>query len=123
MEVLLKILSNGGPKEESGKKKTRKTKDPNAPKRGKNAYMLWLAENRSRITSALVEAGKDSKVSEVSKVAGEEWKALSDDEKMPYQKEAAEQKAAYQKAMEEYTPSARVEKYDPEDYPAAPEGL
>jgi len=122
VEVLLKILANGGPKEESGKRKTRKTKDPNAPKRGRNAYMLWLGENRSRIKEALVEAGKDSKVSEVSKVAGEEWKGLSEDEKLPYQKQAAEEKVAYQKAMEEYTPSVRVEKYDPEDYPTAPEG-
>lgn len=44
--------------------------DPNAPKRGASAYMLWLKDNRSRITKPGMS------VIDVSKQAGVEWNAV-----------------------------------------------
>lgn len=65
--------------------------DPNAPKRGKSAYMFWLADNRPRLTKPGMS------VVDVTKAAGEEWKTVSAQEKAKYEKMAAEDKKRYEK--------------------------
>ena len=60
--------------------KTKKIKDPSAPKRATSAYLLWLNENRDTIISE--HFGEDEltgreKVSKVGKKAGELWKAMN----------------------------------------------
>merc|ERR1712187_458425 len=83
-------------KAKDGKKK----KDPNAPKRpGGGAYGVWLAENRPKIVSSLPQGHK---MTDVAKAAGEQWKALSDAAKKPYEAKYAKKQEEYEKAMEDY---------------------
>merc|ERR1712113_789041 len=83
-------------KAKDGKKK----KDPNAPKRpAGGAYGVWLAENRPKIVSSLPQ---DHKITDVTKAAGVQWKALSDVAKKPYEDKNKQKQADFVKAMEEY---------------------
>ena len=99
------------------KTKTKKSKDPLKPKRGQTAYFIWLGENRSRIKT---ELGEDSKVQEVAKEAGRQWKEISTEDKAPFEAKSKEDRARYQKEMESYEPSEPKDAYDAEDYPEAP---
>lgn len=88
--------------EEDGKKK-RKKKDPNAPKKALSAFILFSNAKRAEVTAELKAANPDMKgVAEVGKKLGEMWKALSDAEKEPFNKMAADDKERYAKAMEDY---------------------
>uniref|UniRef100_A0A914YY76 HMG box domain-containing protein n=1 Tax=Panagrolaimus superbus TaxID=310955 RepID=A0A914YY76_9BILA len=77
-------------------KKTAKrgNKDPNAPKRGKSAYFIWLAENRARLTKPGMG------VTDVAKAAGVEWGQIGD--KTKWEKLAAEDKKRYEREMAAY---------------------
>ena len=111
-------------------RKPRKTKqrDPDAPKRPASAYMLWLNENRASIKDELLITNPDAKITDVTKRAGELWKALTDDEKAPHQKAFEALREKYHEAMKIYKPNhvvankSKVVKYDAEDIPDAPEG-
>ncbi|GMT36613.1 hypothetical protein PFISCL1PPCAC_27910, partial [Pristionchus fissidentatus] len=72
----------------------RAKKDPNAPKRGASAYMLWLKDNRTRLTKPGMS------IIDVSKAAGVEWNAVKD--KSKWEKAAAEDKKRYEKEMVSY---------------------
>merc|ERR1712070_953270 len=86
-------------------KEGKKEKDPNKPKApAGGAYGVFLAENRAKIVASLP---KDHKITDVSKAAGEEWKALSDADKKPYQDKYAIKSEEYKKAMEEYKANAK----------------
>jgi len=80
-------------------KKTRKTsdKDPNAPKKGKSAYIFFCAAMRPQVKEELGEEGKSSIMAEL----GKRWKELKDDddradELAKYTKMAADDKARYE---------------------------
>lgn len=79
-------------------KKSKKVRDPNKPKRSKNAFMLFSAAKRAEIK----EANPDMKSTDISKELGVLWKALSDDDKKPFEQQAANEKDAYDKAMKAY---------------------
>lgn len=81
---------------------TKKTKDPNAPKRSMNAYMYWLADNRADITATLKP---DEKYTEVLKKAGVLWGELKKPAKKKYETKAEKAKATYQKELAEYEAS------------------
>ena len=107
---------SSGPKKPRVKKEkaAKKEKAPKAP-RGKNAYMFYLESRRAAINAEILAAGtaegasqdaKDKltktgkvKVSEVTKVAGAEWKALDADAKKPFEAQSAADKAAKQEAF------------------------
>lgn len=59
------------------KRTSKKKKDPNAPKRPLTAYMIFSQEHRQEVR----EENKDAKIGEISKILGERWKKLSDEEK------------------------------------------
>jgi len=81
-------------------KEGKKKKDPNAPKKpAGGGYGAFLAENRAKIIQSL-PAGH--KITDVSKAAGTQWKALSDAAKKPYEATYQKKQAAYKTAMEEY---------------------
>ncbi|XP_031557344.1 FACT complex subunit SSRP1-like isoform X2 [Actinia tenebrosa] len=80
----------------SSSKKGKKKKDPNAPKRAMSAYMLWLNDTRQQIK----DENPGISVTEVSKVAGEKWKVLTD--KSKWEKLAAVEKEKYQEKMKNY---------------------
>ena len=52
---------------DSPKRHVKKLKDPNAPKKPRSAYILWVTENRAKI------AEEGMKPAEVMKKAGEMW--------------------------------------------------
>merc|ERR1712176_1669469 len=76
----------------------KREKDPNAPKKPQSAYWIWLGENRPALMKQV--GGKD--VTQVSKLAGEKWKALDAKLKAPFEKKAKDLKDAYDKALKEY---------------------
>jgi structure-specific recognition protein 1 len=78
----------------SPKKAKRAKKDPNAPKRAQSAYMIWLAENRARMTKPGMG------VTDVAKKAGEEWRKLGD--KTKWEKQAGKEKERYDREMAAY---------------------
>jgi structure-specific recognition protein 1 len=72
----------------------RAKKDPNAPKRGQSAYMLWLNANRKSITKPGMG------VTDVAKAAGAEWGKLKD--KTKWEAMAAADKKRYEAEMAKY---------------------
>mmetsp|Transcript_21745 Transcript_21745/g.37073 ORF Transcript_21745/g.37073 Transcript_21745/m.37073 type:complete len:190 (+) Transcript_21745:92-661(+) len=80
----------GGAKNEKSKKK----KDPNAPKAASSAWMLFLAENR--------EKKVDIQPKELMKLMSIEWKGMSDAQKKKYVDMAAKDKLRYQAEKEKY---------------------
>ncbi|EGD99479.1 nucleosome binding protein [Trichophyton tonsurans CBS 112818] len=85
------------PKEKTTTRKTKrgvekKKKDPNAPKRGLSAYMIFANEQRA----AVREENPNITFGQVGKVLGERWKALSDKQRVPYEEKAATDKQRYE---------------------------
>jgi len=84
----------------SGKpfKATKKPKDEKAPKRAQTAYFLFTASRRA----SLKAANPEMKVTQLAKLMGAEWKALSEDAKKPFTAKAAKAKETYTAAMATY---------------------
>ena len=87
----------GRPLGSKGKKK-KIEKLPGAPDRPQNAYMLYLADYRRTHAETI------SKIpaKEVSKIVGERWKALTEEEKAMYEERAEKESEAYQVALAEF---------------------
>uniref|UniRef100_A0A914H0T7 FACT complex subunit SSRP1 n=1 Tax=Globodera rostochiensis TaxID=31243 RepID=A0A914H0T7_GLORO len=83
-------------KKDKDGKKGEKKKDPNAPKRNQSAFFLWQSENRPQIKKP-----GDSVVDTAAR-AGQMWKAMSADEKQPYEQKAKDDKERYEREMSEY---------------------
>jgi hypothetical protein len=97
-------------------KKARKTsdKDPNAPKKGKSAYIFFCAAMRPQVKEDLGEEGKSSIMAEL----GKKWKELKDDddradELAKYTKMAADDKLRYEDEKENGKSAEPVEKKQP----------
>ena len=80
-------------------KTQKKKKDPNEPKRPRSAYNFYAMDARSKIVAA---AGVTSTFGNVNTQLGDQWKAMTAKEKLPYdemalddKKRYAEEKAAY----------------------------
>ena len=85
-----------------------KKKDPNAPKRGKSAYLLFCADQRDAVKS---ELGKESKATDITKELGARWNVLkastkASDKKIlaSYEKSAVADKERYEEEKNMYTP-------------------
>merc|ERR1719282_1206884 len=82
-------------------------KDKDAPKRPSGGgYGQFLAENREKIVKSL-PAGSNV-ISDTAKAAGAQWKALSEDQKKPYDDKFIEK-------MEEYKANQAAEKEGEEE--------
>ncbi len=108
---------SSGPKKPRAKKEkpAKKEKAVKAP-RGKNAYMFYLESRRAAIVAEIKAAAEADgaseeakakltakgsvKVSEVTKIAGAEWKQLDESAKAPFVKQSADDKAAKLAAFE-----------------------
>ncbi|XVF51352.1 hypothetical protein PTKIN_Ptkin04bG0178300 [Pterospermum kingtungense] len=77
-------------------KKTKKEKDPLKPKQPMSAFFLFSNERRA----ALLAENKN--VLEVAKIAGEEWKNMTEKQKRPYEEMAKKNKEKYMLEMEAY---------------------
>ena len=124
-----------------GRRTTKEPRDPNLPKRPKNAFMLFSESVREEVKAVLIAKSDDGKirVADISKVCGERWKALTAEDKKPFEEANAEAKADYEKAMEAYyeqfpdkkagggakrTPKAKKAAFSVEDgLPTTPEGF
>jgi hypothetical protein len=86
-------------------KRSKKNKDPNAPKRPMSGYMLWLNENRTKIGEEFFPdlTGKD-KVTNTAKKAGSIWTQLTDEEKAPYNELFEVARTKYHILKAEYVP-------------------
>ena len=80
-------------------KGTKKKKDPNAPKAPSNAYFIYVREKREEFKAK----HPDAKTTEITSGLAQQWKAMTDSEKAPFQKLAAADKVRYTKEMEDYT--------------------
>ena len=106
-------------------RKTKGKKDPLAPKKAINAYMLWLADNRSTIKASLLAKGEDAKPKDVLVEAGVQWTLVEEEERTPFNEAYEADKLRYAEEMESYSPSpvpTPDEDYDSMDIPDAPEG-
>ena len=79
-------------------KKQKREKDPNKPKRPQTAYFLYLGDHRAQIK----EENPEAKVTEIAKIASENWKTLDEEQKQYYMKKAEEAKEEYKRQMEAY---------------------
>jgi len=80
-------------------------KDPNKPKRGLSAYLIFVNEQRPSLTKEGYE------MLEVAKKAAEMWSKLSDGQKVPYQKKAKKSKAEAEAALEKYQKTKKYKDY------------
>ena len=99
--------------------------DPNAPKRGKSAYLFFCNAMRDKVKKTL---GSDSKATDVTRELGVQWNTLKEDtsrrkELAKYETMAAEDKSRYEKERDTYVPdeSALITK-KPRRVKAAPTG-
>ena len=84
------------------KVRKRKTKDPNAPKRPKTSFLMFAEEHRASAVRALPTCHT---FGDVGRKLGEQWRALTEEERGVYTARAAEARAAYERARTEYTPN------------------
>jgi len=94
------------PVDPNSKKAKRATKDENAPKRPKNAYMLYAGEVRETVKAEL-EAARENpemkiRMADISRKTGEKWNKLNAELKAPYEQQAALAKEKYTRAKEIY---------------------
>lgn len=83
---------------ETKKRTTRKKKDPNAPKRALSSYMFFANENRDIVRSE----NPDVTFGQIGRLLGERWKALTPEDKEPYDAKAAADKKRYESEKELY---------------------
>mmetsp|Transcript_20479 Transcript_20479/g.78519 ORF Transcript_20479/g.78519 Transcript_20479/m.78519 type:complete len:326 (-) Transcript_20479:1815-2792(-) len=79
-------------------KKVKKPRDPNMPRRYQNAYFHFQNEKRKE----LKEQSPELTGREVQAKVSELWRALSDEDKKPYQELESVQKEVYEIAMAKY---------------------
>lgn len=132
-------IGTGEPK----KRKPKKEKNTNKPPRVKNAYMFYLEENRDELKEQLSsgkhvdifkppteEADNGGQftvpVSSIAKLAGQKWKAMSEEERAPYveKNQAAKLEAAHawDAKMEAESQNNNEETHEEEQADSIPEG-
>ena len=90
-----KSSGDGGEKKPAKKKKE---KVPGQPKRNLSSYFIYVRENREKV----IADNAGISVTEITKILGAQWKALSAEEKAPYEEKAAEDKVRYAREMDEF---------------------
>jgi len=94
-----------------------KEKKQNKGKRPLSAYMFFSQDWRERIKAENPEAG----FGELGKLLGAKWKEMDDEEKKPYQEQAAADKIRIEKERESTTKETKEkkEKKEASDAPSA----
>jgi len=98
--IIMDIGSNSSANSSAGttKKSRKKRKDPQAPKRASNAYMIFCKERRAK----LKEERPDLPFGKLGARLGEMWRMLSAEEKRPYELRASGDRDRYKKEMTSY---------------------
>jgi hypothetical protein len=91
----------------------KKLKDPNAPKRGRSAYIFFCSKNREKAKERL---GEGAKATEVTSELGKMWNELKASTKkadkaalLGFEAEAAEDKSRYDEEKKDYQPPSDEE--------------
>jgi len=92
----------GGGSGGGGRGRGRKSKDPARPKKALSAYTCFVKHERAQLT----EASPDLPFSEVGRLLGQRWKALSDSERAVYEQMAARDKQRHAAEVASYVPPA-----------------
>ncbi|KAJ2844330.1 non-histone protein [Coemansia brasiliensis] len=100
---------------EPGGRKPRAEKDPNAPKRPANAFVLYCQVERPNIKSA----GTELSSSELTRSMGVKWRGLPKDEKQKYYDLYEREMARYQREMDSYKGSIAAKLEEPRSSPLA----
>jgi len=79
-------------------KKARKKKDPNAPKGSQTAFLFFSADKRAEVRAENPEL----KMTEIAQQLGTRWKAMSSEDKAPYDEQARADKERYATEMVAY---------------------
>lgn len=96
MELLEQYLHFKEAAEKEEKKKKKKEKDPLKPKQPMSAFFLFSNERRASLLA------ENKNVLEVAKIAGEEWKNMTEEQRGPYEEMAKKNKEKYMQEMEIY---------------------
>jgi hypothetical protein len=80
-------------------RKKRKIKDKDAPKKPRNAYIIFMHLKREDIKTQNPQLKTNS---EVTKFLGTLWKSMSDEDKASYFATAKQEKETYEKEIEQY---------------------
>ena len=91
-----KSSGDGGSEKKPAKKK--KEKVPGQPKRNLSSYFIYVRDNREKV----IADNAGISVTEITKILGAQWKALSAEEKAPYEEKAAQDKVRYAREMDEF---------------------
>ncbi|XP_022136932.1 high mobility group B protein 13 [Momordica charantia] len=94
MELLEQYLQFKGEAEKENKKK--KEKDPLKPKQPMSAFFLFSNERRATLLA------ENKNILEVAKLAGEEWKNMTEEQRVPYEEMAKKNRDKYTQEMEIY---------------------
>jgi len=86
------------PMEEPGGKRKKAKKDPAAPKRNMSAFFLFSIEARPKVKAQ----HPDAAFGDIARIISAQYKQLSEKEKKKWATKAAEDKARYQREMEEF---------------------
>tara|TARA_B100000424_G_C22872920_1_gene464862 strand:- start:252 stop:716 length:465 start_codon:yes stop_codon:yes gene_type:complete len=78
--------------------KSKKSRDPNRPKRPLTAFMRFSKSKRQELKLKY----PDKSMTDLSKLIGVAWKAADDLEKRPFQESAASDHELYRKEIEKY---------------------
>jgi len=107
------VPKKAAPKKPPAKKPARKRakKDPNAPKGPMTAYMFYSKEKRPEFQ----QQNKGIKFGELSKKLSESWKALSEDERIPYGKLHEKDKERHKEEMKGYVKPESSDDSDSDD--------
>jgi len=81
------------------KKYQKKAKDPEQPKRARGSFVFFTFDERPKVMAENPEL----KFVEMGTILGERWRNLPAEEKQKYEDLAQEDKARFNKEMEEYT--------------------
>ena len=84
--------------EKMSKTKTKKKKDPLAPKRPGTAFTMFSSENRE----GLKESEPNLSFGETAKRLGEMWRGVDENTRAKYEKKCVKEKEKHRVAMEAY---------------------
>ncbi|KAK9465502.1 hypothetical protein V1512DRAFT_265626 [Lipomyces arxii] len=100
------IASNNGTAKAnaSGPKKKHVPRDPNAPKRPQNAYIIFCDHEKERVRAQLDETQPGENY-DLTRAMAEAWRDLGDEGRKPYYEMYDAEKARYNREMQAYYPS------------------
>ncbi len=93
-----RLRAGAKPPADPNAKRTRRRKDPSAPKGPKNAYMRYADTVRAQLMEAAraeLAEGEKIKMADIAKQIGAQWKELPADQKAPFEQAFEEDKARY----------------------------